>query len=215
MSTKLNENQLLAIPLVAQGVSGKNVAKKIQVTEETVSRWKKLPEFQAEVNALLKECRDETQHKLRSLVNTALEVIKDELLSNSQINTCTFGDITDIDLQKSTIFPLGHILIESVSNTNKTLEFSFTVLTMDQVDQSSKLDADLFTGNSNLQDILNTQLAVSNRLVSKLRNGTLYDQGYQLLGDPSSEPFFDRFENVLAGWSTSFTVQVINEIDSC
>jgi hypothetical protein len=144
-----------------------------------------------------------------------LEVIKDELLSNSQINTCTFGDITDIDLQKSTIFPLGHILIESVSNTNKTLEFSFTVLTMDQVDQSSKLDADLFTGNSNLQDILNTQLAVSNRLVSKLRNGTLYDQGYQLLGDPSSEPFFDRFENVLAGWSTSFTVQVINEIDSC
>ena len=79
MSTKLNQNQLLAIPLVAQGVSGKNVAKKIQVTEETVSRWKKLPEFQAEVNALLKECRDETQHKLRSLVNTALEVIKDEL----------------------------------------------------------------------------------------------------------------------------------------
>ena len=42
MSTKLNQNQLLAIPLVAQGVSGKNVAKKIQVTEETVSRWKKL-----------------------------------------------------------------------------------------------------------------------------------------------------------------------------
>ena len=52
MSIKLNQNQLLAIPLVAQGVSGKNVAKKIQVTEETVSRWKKLPEFQAEVNAL-------------------------------------------------------------------------------------------------------------------------------------------------------------------
>jgi len=79
MSTKLNENQLLAIPLVAQGVSGKNVAKKIQVTEETVSRWKKLPEFQAEVNALLKECRDETQHKLRSLVNIALEVVREDL----------------------------------------------------------------------------------------------------------------------------------------
>jgi len=79
MSTKLNQNQLLAIPLVAQGVSGKNVAKKIQVTEETVSRWKKLPEFQAEVNALLKECRDETQHKLRSLVNLALEVVREDL----------------------------------------------------------------------------------------------------------------------------------------
>ena len=108
MSTKLNENQLLAIPLVAQGVSGKNVAKKIQVTEETVSRWKKLPEFQAEVNALLKECRDETQHKLRSLVNTALEVVKDELenknsdqritialkiLQNMKLNTYLYEEI--------------------------------------------------------------------------------------------------------------------------
>ena len=108
MSTKLNQNQLLAIPLIAQGVSGKNVAKKIQVTEETVSRWKKLPEFQAEVNALLKECRDETQHKLRSLVNTALEVIKDELenknsdqritialkiLQNMKLNTYLYEEI--------------------------------------------------------------------------------------------------------------------------
>ena len=108
MSIKLNQNQLLAIPLVAQGVSGKNVAQKIQVTEETVSRWKKLPEFQAEVNALLKECRDETQHKLRSLVNTALEVIKDELensnsdqritialkiLQNMKLNTYLYEEI--------------------------------------------------------------------------------------------------------------------------
>ena len=79
MSTKLNENQLLAIPLVAQGVSGKDIANKLNIAKETISRWKKIPEFQAEVNALLKECRDETQHKLRSLVNTALEVVKEEL----------------------------------------------------------------------------------------------------------------------------------------
>ena len=108
MSTKLNQNQLLAIPLVAQGVSGKNVAKKIQVTEETISRWKKLPEFQAEVNSLLKECRDDTQHKLRSLVNLALEVVKDELenknsdqrvsialkiLQNMKLNTYHYEEI--------------------------------------------------------------------------------------------------------------------------
>ena len=79
MSTKLNENQLLAIPLVAQGVSGKDIANKLNIAKETISRWKKIPEFQAEVNDLLKECRDETQHKLRSLVNTALEVVKEEL----------------------------------------------------------------------------------------------------------------------------------------
>ena len=55
MSTNLNENQLLAIPLVAQGVSGKDIANKLNVAKETISRWKKNPEFQAEVNKLLKE----------------------------------------------------------------------------------------------------------------------------------------------------------------
>lgn len=79
MSNKLKENQLLAIPLVAQGVSGKDIAFRLKVAEETVSRWKKLPDFKAEVNQLLKECREETQHKLRSIVNQSLEIIKSEL----------------------------------------------------------------------------------------------------------------------------------------
>lgn len=79
MSTKLNENQLLAIPLVAQGVSGKEIANKLNVAKETISRWKKIPEFQAEVNKLLKEYREETQHKLRSLINLALEVVREDL----------------------------------------------------------------------------------------------------------------------------------------
>ena len=108
MSTKLNENQLLAIPLIAQGVSGKDIANKLNVAKETISRWKKIPEFQAEVNKLLKEYREETQHKLRSLVNTALEVIKDELddknsdqritialkiLQNMKLNTYLYEEI--------------------------------------------------------------------------------------------------------------------------
>ena len=144
-----------------------------------------------------------------------LTTIKEELLSNPNIETCTFGDITDIDLQKQTMFPLAHIIAESVTNTEKTLEFSFTVLTMEQIDASKEYVADLFTGNTNIQDILNTQLAVSNRLITRLRGGQLYTDGYQLVGDPTSEPFFDRFENVLAGWATSFTVEIFNDLDYC
>ena len=144
-----------------------------------------------------------------------LTTVKDELLSNPSIKTCTFGDITDIDLQKQTIFPLAHIIIDGVTNAEKTLQFSFTVLTMEQIDLNNQLSEDLFTGNTNTQDILNTQLAVSNRLVSRLRIGTLSQNGYQLVGDPSCEPFFDRFENILAGWATTFTVQILNDLNAC
>ena len=126
MSIKLNQNQLLAIPLVAQGVSGKNVAKKIQVTEETVSRWKKLPEFHAEVNALLKECRDETQHKLRSLVNTALEVIKDELenKNSDQRTTIALKILQNMKLNSYLYEEIGSSKAENVKSKMWNKDFA-------------------------------------------------------------------------------------------
>jgi predicted transcriptional regulator len=79
MSTKLKENQLLAIPLVAQGVSGKEIAKQLSVAEETVSRWKQTPEFQAEVNAILLECRDNAKQQLRNLLTNSLNLLEAEM----------------------------------------------------------------------------------------------------------------------------------------
>ena len=75
-----------------------------------------------------------------------LTTIKDELLSNPSIKTCTFGDITDIDLQKQTIFPLAHIIIDGATNAEKTLQFNFTVLTMEQIDTNNQLVDDVFDG---------------------------------------------------------------------
>ena len=79
MSTKLKENQLLAIPLVAQGVSGREIAKQLTVTEETVSRWKQVPEFQAGVNAILLECREIAKQRLRNLLTNSLDLLEEEM----------------------------------------------------------------------------------------------------------------------------------------
>lgn len=141
--------------------------------------------------------------------------IKEELLSNEHINTVTFGDITEVDLSKQTIFPLGHIMINNVTHQERVLSFSITVMTMDVVDISKEATVDLFAGNDNEQDVLNTQLAISNRLVEKLRSGTLYTSKYQLDGNPVCEPFVDRFENKIAGWATTITVYVQNDIYIC
>ena len=144
-----------------------------------------------------------------------VEEIKNELINNPSIKTMTFGDITDIDLGKQTIFPLAHMIIENVVHTEKTMQFSFTILTMEQIDTTKDYVNDMFLGNSNTHDILNTQLSVSNKLITKLRKGQMYEDGYQLVGDATCEPFFDRFENVLAGWATSFTVEIFNDLDYC
>jgi len=83
------------------------------------------------------------------------------------------------------------------------------------VDQSKTETLDRFTGNNNEQDILNTQLAVINKLVQVLRKGQLYIEKYQLDGNPSCEPFYDRFENMLAGWTCTMDVLIHNDITIC
>src|SRR6056300_684017 len=86
MSKNLNENQLLAVQLVAQGRSGKEIAQELSVTEETVSRWKKQPAFIAQVNDLLDQLRDTTQQKMRNLVLISLEIIEKELFIEGNKN---------------------------------------------------------------------------------------------------------------------------------
>jgi hypothetical protein len=143
------------------------------------------------------------------------ETIKTELLSDVNVNTCTIGDITDVNLNKQDIFPLSHIIINSVVDEEQVLKFNLTILACDIVNQSKEFTVDRFKGNDDVQDILNTQLAVLNRLIQRLRKGTLYTDMYQLEGSPSLTPFYDRFENQLAGWTATMDVLIYNDIYIC
>lgn len=143
------------------------------------------------------------------------ETLKTNLLADENVNTVTTGDIFDIDLSKQTIFPLSHIIVNSVSIQEQILSFNITVMAMDVVDQSKDETTDVFRGNNNEQDILNTQLAVVNKLVGVLRGGTLYQNQYQLQGDASCEFFYERFENQMAGVACTFDVLIANDINIC
>lgn len=143
------------------------------------------------------------------------ETIKNQLLEDVNCNTVTTGDITEVDTSKQTIFPLSHIIVNNVLTEEQYLSFNITVLAMDIVDESKQPTSDIFRGNNNEQDVLNTQLAVLNRLTMLLRKGSLYRDLYQLDGVPSCEPFYERFENRLAGWACTFNIFVKNDIDIC
>ena len=143
------------------------------------------------------------------------ETIKNELLSNVDVNTVTTGNLSNVNLQKQNIFPLSHIIINSVVDSEQTLSFSLSILAMDIVSRSKLETTDIFEGNNNEQDVLNTQLAVLNKLIMVLRKGTLHSDKYQLIGDPSCEPFYDRFENELAGWTANLDVVIYNDITIC
>lgn len=143
------------------------------------------------------------------------QAIKDALLGDINVNTVTEGDLFDIDLSKQSIFPLSHLIINSVTAQESVLRFNISILSMDIVDESKEPTTDIFIGNNNEQDVLNTQLAVLNKLVQVLRRGDLYNDKYQLDGDASLEPFVDRFENKVAGWTATLDILVNNDIEIC
>jgi|TARA_E500000081_G_C5967451_1_gene276582 hypothetical protein len=143
------------------------------------------------------------------------ETIKNSLLDNVDVNTVTTGNLSNVNLQKQNIFPLSHIIINSVVDSEQTLSFSISILAMDIVSRSKQETTHIFEGNNNEQDVLNTQLAVLNKLIMDLRKGNLHQDKYQLVGDPSCEPFYDRFENELAGWTANIDIVIYNDITIC
>ena len=141
--------------------------------------------------------------------------LKDTLLAEPFVNTVTFGSLDDVDLNKQTIFPLSHIIVNNTTVGTKTLTFNISILSMDIVDISKDEVEDIFVGNDNEQDVLNTQLALQTRVINTLQRGDLYTDLYQVQGDVSCEPFVDRFENKLAGWTATFDVVVQNDMTIC
>jgi hypothetical protein len=143
------------------------------------------------------------------------QAIKDQLDADAFVNTVTIGDIFKVDLNKQTIFPLSHIMINSAAYNGSTFNYSISVLCMDIVDESKEEVEDIFVGNDNEQDVLNTQQMVATRLLEMLRRGDLFDDGYQLQDGASIEYFVDRFENKIAGVTVTMNVIAQNDMTIC
>lgn len=144
--------------------------------------------------------------------------IREELEKDEFCKTVTYGDIFSVDLKKQTIFPLTHFMVNNATLNGNVWTFSFSMLCMDLVDKVKDYaegEPEYFEGVENQQDVWNTQLAVANRVLEMLRRGDLYDELFQLDGQPSCQPFVDRFENDLAGWTVDFTIMIPNGMTIC
>ena len=140
-----------------------------------------------------------------------LDKIKDKLRTSPNIQTVSFGDIMEVDLNKTTLYPLAHVGMGDVSLQDHKIEVTINLLLLDIVDDNRDPSTeDEFYGNSNLQDILNTLLAEANILISDLRRGSSFDELYQIDTDITARPFLDRFENQLAGWGVDLIISFPN-----
>jgi hypothetical protein len=144
-----------------------------------------------------------------------VNALKDYLKATNFINTVTVGDIFKVDLNKQTIFPLSHIIVNNAQIAENNTSLNISILFMDIVDESKQLVTDIWDGNDNEQDVLNSQLALAQRLSAELIRGSLYSNLIQIASAPNAEPFIDRFENKVAGWTLTFDVIIPNDMTIC
>lgn len=144
-----------------------------------------------------------------------IDNIKNAISAEPFNHQVTFGDIADIDLQKQSLYPLCHIMINNATITNNIVQQNMTIFLMDLVDVSNSEDTSLFLGNDNRQDILNTQLALGTRIMRVLQKADAYRDEFEIVGDASCEPFTERFENMLAGWAITFTINTYTDMTYC
>ena len=132
------------------------------------------------------------------------------------MNSVSFGDITQVNLNKMDIFPLSHLNISNVVIDSQFMTFTLQILCADIVDYTKQeFSPDDFYGVDNLQDVLNTQLQVINLIYSKLRRGSLRINKLQVDETISCQPFKERFENELAGWEAEIDIKMVNDISIC
>jgi hypothetical protein len=144
-----------------------------------------------------------------------VSTLRDYLKANGFTNTVSTGDIFEVDLAKQTIYPYVHIIVNNATPKENNISMNLSVLFMDIVDLSKEEALNVFDGNDNLLDVLNTQLTLANKMVSDLIRGSLYTSLVQLEGDALCEPFTDRFENKVAGWTVTFDLIVPNSMTIC
>jgi hypothetical protein len=105
-------------------------------------------------------------------------------------------------------------MINNCTPNGNTLTYNVSILAMDIVDISKIETTDIFVGNDNEDDVLNNTQLMLIRIVKLLEAGSLYDEHYTL-GSSSLEPFMDRFEDAVAGWTLTVDIIVPNGMTKC
>ena len=163
-----------------------------------------------------------------NVVNTLLRLGE----YHEQISTTSVGDIFSIDLEKNTEYALLHLNPTSVTTGDSQLTYNFQIFIMDSVTERenwtlNNADANfskLYKTLSNEQDVYNETLQIATDFIGMLRHSSRQSlEGVNDINFPlyftqdqfTIEPFQERFDNLLCGWTFTIGVLVQNDFETC
>ena len=150
---------------------------------------------------------------------------------HEQISTVSVGDIFDINLEKMENMPLLHINPTSVATGDSELVYKFQLFICDLVSekdnwatyQAQQLTK-LLDPKNNEQQVWNQTLEICTDFIGMLRHSSRQSlAGVDDINKPlyftedqfNIEPFQERFDNLLCGWTFTIGIKVMNDFQTC
>jgi hypothetical protein len=151
---------------------------------------------------------------------------------HEQISTVSVGDIFDINLEKMQKMPLLHVNPTSVTTGESELVYNFQIFICDLVSekddwqtyQSQIQLTKLLDTKTNEQEVWNQTLKIATDFIGMLRHSSrqslegVDDINFPLYftqGQFTLEPFQERFDNLLCGWTFTIGIKVMNDFQTC
>lgn len=145
-----------------------------------------------------------TYYEITELLHTTLTD------SRVDFSTITHGSIEDVDLARQTIFPLAHVTPSTATLGDKTITYSMNIAALDIVDYNKddlRDETNPFYGTDNKMDVL-SDLSVRLQIAVDIIRRKLSDRNITIESNITLTPFVDRFENLLAGWETTWSISI-------
>ncbi len=150
---------------------------------------------------------------------------------HEQISTVSVGDIYDINLEKMEKMPLLHINPTSVTTGDSELVYNFQLFICDLVSEKdnwqtyqAKQLTKLLDPKNNEQQVWNQTLEICTDFIGMLRHSSRQSlEGVNDINFPiyftedqfTIEPFQERLDNLLCGWTFTIGIKVMNDFDTC
>ena len=153
-------------------------------------------------------------YKGNQIKNVTLEQLYDLFRSIGQkhlfIQTTTIGDIFEVDLVETT-YPLMHVGTQTASFSKGQISYRFQLIVMDLVNKDE----------NNEEEVLSDMLQIIGDVLSVLINSD-YDSDFvdfrnevRISESISCEPFTERFDNEVTGWTATVDIAVQFDSSAC
>ena len=142
--------------------------------------------------------------------NGIVEYFREVADKHTQINSFSFGDIDDADLEKTTEYPLLHVGVTGANIDERVISYDINVMLIEIIDdKGDQKDNEKYALSNTLQILQDLQTEF-------LKGSSIVTPETKLTGNAlSCTPITGNYNNRVVGWSSVMTIEGINESEPC